>query len=57
MKEYVQYKKQHDQYANDLSVKQQKITDLKSTIKKYEEKLNREQSLNNEIELKIESAD
>ena len=42
LKEYVSFKKQHDQYANDLNVKQQKISDLKKTIKNLEDKLSRE---------------
>ena len=42
LKEYVSFKKQHDQYANDHNVKQQKISDLKKTIKNLEDKLSRE---------------
>ena len=42
LKEYVSFKKQHDQYVNDLNVKQQKIVDLKKTIKNLEDKLSRE---------------
>jgi hypothetical protein len=42
LKEYVSFKKQHDQYANDLNAKQQKIADLKKTIKNLEDKLSRE---------------